>query len=494
MSPLLLLLLATTLPDEAASEAGADAAAAEVPAAETPDRTTPPPVTPPVPLELPQPTRHTLKPGVVVEHLRVPGVRKVQVNVLFHRGSVALCGSPAPACTMLSQLWDVAGEDTDATTLEAEIDRLDGSLTSWVSRYDAGFDLVIPRAELPTGLARLEELLYRPSFPRADLKRTRRELTEWYTIEAPNDLSSVAALAQRHALYPPDHPRGTRPDLRALKGVSAGDVRAVHQALLATAPVTVQVVGDLAWADVEADLAALLSGVGVAGERATPPPYAPLPTGHVVAVDMPGQAQAAIRLTVPAPAQGDPERVAMQAVNFALGGSFTSRLNGNLREEKGWTYGAYSRYSATPTHGTWLATVDVEAENVAAAAAEIQAELGAVVSAGVTEAEVSASWLDVITWWNRRLETDQTAADFYQRLTRAEEDVAALADRNAALRALSPADAQAAASTWLGEGAPQLWVVVGDRAVIGEQVTQLGPPVTWLTAEEAIMGTFTLPR
>lgn len=490
LAALLLVQLSTARAQDAdAPSEGADAA---VPVA--PDRSRPPAVEAPVPLALPSVTVHTLRPGVTVEHLQVPGVRKVNVQILFHQGAVGLCGAPSPRCSMLSRMWDVAGEDTDAEVLEATLDRLDADLTSWIGRFDSGFELTVPKGSLDEGLALMDELLKRPAFPRKDTRHSRKDLEDWYTVQAPNDLRTVASMARMYAVYPPDHPRGTRPDLKALKKVRPAALRELHAALVSGAPVTVQVIGDLPWDAVEADITSLLEGIGADGPRDTPPPHTPLSSAKIVAVDMPGQPQAAIRVLAPAPARGDDDRVEMSAVNFALGGSFTSRLNGNLREDKGWTYGAYSSYTARETHGDWSASVDVEAENVAAAIAEIQVELGLIAGAGPTPGEISAAWLDQVTWWNRRLETDATAASFYQNLLRQEESVDALSERLAALKALTPAEAQATAATWLGAEAPFLWVIVGDRSAIEEQVSSLGLPVTWLTTEQVVMGEFAIER
>ncbi|MFT4978697.1 MAG: zinc protease, partial [Myxococcota bacterium] len=355
-------------------------------------------------------------------------------------------------------------------------------------------ELTIPRARWDEGLALMDELLHEPAFPKKDLKRSQRDLRDWHTIQATNDLGTVASMARLHATYPPDHPRGTRPDLDALKSVKAGDLRTLHSRLLSQTPVTVEVFGDVSWEEVSADVTALLEGVGAAGERAVPPPFTPLSSAQIVAVDMPGQTQAAIRVTTEAPDRASVDRVPMSAVNFALGGSFTSRLNGNLREEKGWTYGSYSSYSSLPTHGAWSASVDVEAENVAAAIGEIKAELATIAADGPTAGEINAAWLDDVTWWNRRLETDSTAANFYQSLTRQEESIDDVAARLAAMHDLKPAAAQAVAARWLGVDAPMLWVIVGDRSAIGDQVESLGLPTTWISTTEAIMGTFTVPR
>jgi zinc protease len=463
-------------------------------AEQVPDRSTPPAVQPPVVLALPEMSSEEIRPGVTVRHMQVPGVRKVHVQVLFHQGSSGLCGADKPACTMLSQIWDVASEETDAAALEASLDQLDGGVVSWVSRHDSGFELTIPRDSLDDGLALMDEVLNTPAFSKSDFKLSRNNLLDWYQYQATSDLRNVSRAAMNHAWYPPEHPLGSRPDLDGLAALKHKSLHALHETLLTEVPITILVFGDLTWDELRDDVLAITEGIGAPGEHDEPPAFTPPSQSHIVAVNMPGQPQAAIRMLTAGPERASEDRVAMSTVNFALGGSFTSRLNGNLREEKGWTYGAYSSFMSGKTHGTWTASVDVEAENVAATIVEIQAEIAEIVDGGATGEEINSAWLDMVTWWNRRLETDSSAANFYQSLERKPESAADVAARLAAQQALTPEQTQAAAARWLGADAPRLWVIVGDRDAIGEQVDQIGLPVTWLTAEQAILGDFSIPR
>ena len=467
---------------------------AEVAPPPGPDRSAPPPVQPPTMLELPLPTQKTLWPGVTLTHLPVEGVRKVEVMVMFHRGSDALCPATRSDCTMLTAIWELASAETDAVAMEARLDALDGALTSWVGQTSSGLELSIPRTALSDGLALLDEVLRTPALPRDELRLAKKNHLDWYRNTAPTDPGQVAQSARSFGFYAPTNPSGARPDLRALKKTRTRALRALHAELLRTAPISVLVVGDLPLEEIEPAVAVLLEGLGVDAPWAEPAAYTPMGGATVVAVDMPGQAQAAIRLARPAPERGTAEQVPFAALNFALGGSFTSRLNANLREEKGWTYGAGSRYTAYTTHGAWWVGVDVEAENLAAAVKEIQAEVRGVRDAGVTEDELRAAWLDEVTSWNRTLETAQSAGGTYQGALLQRETVADRAARLQALAALVPADLSAAGTRWLAEDGPQLWVIVGDRAQIGDQVAGLGMPVQWISPEDAILGRFEVAR
>lgn len=456
----------------------------------TPDRSTPPPVTPPVALDLPEVTTHEIRPGLAIEHLQIPGIRKVQIQLLFHHGSQDLCGGSSPECSMLFQIWDHASTEMDSTALMARLDELDGRITSWGSLYDSGLDMSIPRNSLDEGLQMMTEVLHNPAFDKGDFKRSQSDFLDWYTFQAPNDISTVAGQAKQYAWYPADFPRGARPDVAGLDSLGVGELAPLHQTLLETSPVTLQIIGDVAWEDVQEPLVAMLEGIGVEADEVQPPPLPPTQRSLIVAVDMPGQSQAAIRAVYAGPSRTDDARVPATTVNFALGGSFTSRLNGNLREDKGWTYGAYSGLSKYPTHGTWNFSVDVEAENVGAAIGEVQNELSQMASDGCSDEEIHSAWLDTVTWWNRRLETDQTAAGFYQGLSRRAEPAADVAARLAAAHDLTGEQTQAAADQLFGADAHVLWVVVGDRSAIESQIAALDIETVWISAEQAVLGTF----
>ena len=460
--------------------------------ATTPDRTAPPAVLPPAVMALPAMTTEELRPGLTLSHLQVAGVRKIEVMVMFEIGSVDLCGM-SQDCQAMINIWELASEQTDAVTMAATLDALDGNLYSWMGLTMGGLELTIPRAGLDDGLALLSEVLYTPKLSRKEHRRSTQNTLDWYQETGPSDMGQVASAARRQAFYEATHPRGRRADLRARKSIKRSDLLDVHARLLSSAPLHVLVVGDLGREEIEPKLVALLDGIGVPGERSRPPAHAAPTASSVVAVDMPGP-QAAIRMITAAPGRKHDDLIAIAAVDFALGGSFTSRLNGNLREEKGWTYGAGSSYSRYSDHGSWSVSVDVEAENVAGAVGEIRAEIDAIAQDGITADEVEASWLDSVTWWNRRLETAGSAASFYQRLILQEASLDLWSEQLDASKILSAEEGRDAAQAWISADSPRLWIIVGDRTQIEDQVDGMGLPVQWITPSQALLGEFEVAR
>lgn len=95
---------------------------------------------------------------------------------------------------------------------------------------------------------------------------------------------------------------------------------------------------------------------------------------RLVIVDKPDAVQTVIRFFMPGPKYTTPDRVRLEMLNTILGGSFTSRLNQNLREDKGYTYGARSSFNMAPSTGYFSAGADVQAEHTGAALKEFFAE------------------------------------------------------------------------------------------------------------------------
>ena len=454
-----------------------------------PDRSGPPEVLPPEILSLPEPTRHELHPGLSVDVVEAPWARKLELQISFHRGRLFLGdGQQTEEARMMGWLWDVATLELDGSAL-SEIKDLH-EIEIWSTSDANSVDLVlrVPAEHLSLGLDLLNQVIHEPAFPRKELKLAQRDRKLRYTVEVPVSLGALASEVLDDAWYPADHPYGARTDLKALKKTRSSDLRALHSTLLENAPVSVTAVGPVPWAELEEPLRAALGAIGVSGER--PEPYEdPAHQGtRVFAVDLPGQEQVAVRLRLSAPGRYHTDRPAFSAVNFALTGTFLSRLNKNLREEKGWTYGVRGGYSVSRLSGQVLYSVDVPLDKARAAMDELEKELAKMAAEGPTQDEIDNRWRDQVSTWNTRLQTSEMARSFYAGLVDYQES---LQDRLALLKAsaeLSPEQCQQAANRYLGSDAPRLWVVVGDRAGLEPQLE--GYEVTWLDPESAALGSW----
>ncbi|MBX2797090.1 MAG: insulinase family protein [Myxococcales bacterium] len=454
-----------------------------------PRRSVPPEVPAPDPLQLPEPVVHELGPGQTVWHVRVPGVRKVVVNVLFRGGMVELHGSPTELGRAMGWVLDSAGGEYSAAELSVAKDLSETELWSSIGVHDGSVELVVPKTELTRGLQLMGAVLRDPSFPRKDLKRYLQDRREFYEVTGPASQEEVADSAVAYGWFASDHPYGARPAPSTLSAIRRSSLGETYEVWRSTVPLTVLVVGDVSMAELERPLGDLLSGFGTAG---TVPKGLPVtaPQRRVLAVNMPGQEQVAIRLRTPAPSEGHEDRVAMRAGQWVLGGHFLSRLNRVLREERGFTYGSRARYNKGRTWGSFTVSVSVAAENVSETVDVIRNEITALAMEGATPEELQAAQRSLVQEWNTTLQTAETAADRYVEALRAEESMSDVRERQTALGILSSREVADVASEWLVPEEGRVWVFVGDRARMEAELAEAGLRPEWLSPKQTVLGNF----
>ncbi len=451
------------------------------------DRSVPPPVAPAPLLDQPAPETFALTDAVTVHLVTIPGLRKVAIDGRVQAGSTALAGGPTEATRALGWILDAATQDVDGTELDILGDTLDMDLWSEFDHDDAGVYLRIPREHLATGVGHWGDVLLRPDLPRADLRLFQRDLETFYEVEGPTSPSRLARAALTHAWFPSDSPFGRRPDLGALDAVKRSDLFALHERWLGIAPIEVLVVGDVVRADIEPLLLAAIGDAGIPGEvAATPAPSSP--ADRVVAIDVKGQEQVAIRWRTSFPEASHPDAVAARSVSWALGGHFLSRLNKNLREDKGYTYGAGARWSDLPGRGSLTVEVDVPTEFAAETVEEIRKELAALGSDGLTVSERDDAALAARQAHNETRQNAESAVGWYAAWMERGSSAAAAKAQVAAMATLDPAATRTFAARWLGEDGPQVWVFVGDRTTLEPELAQAGLTAMWVDPDDAILG------
>jgi predicted Zn-dependent peptidase len=171
--------------------------------------------------------------------------------------------------------------------------------------------------------------------------------------------------------------------------IKLDDVRRFWQGSFRPDRATLVVTGQITRAEVEALVKKSLSDWKAAGDpwpapRAEPPPEAP----RLVLVDRPKAVQSVLVVARDGVRADADEAAPLELVNTALGGSFTSRLNENLREDKGWTYGAGSTFQKTRAPGLFYARTSVDAKFTGPAVREILKELSLMADKGLSPEEV----------------------------------------------------------------------------------------------------------
>ena len=348
-------------------------------AAQGPDRSQPPPLGPPPELRLPAIHKTTLANGVPVWIIERPRVPMVQVNVVMRGGSSLDRAGRFGMASLVAGMLDEGAGSRSALDLADAIEYL-GAEMSTASSFDySAVRLSTPSRNLDEALALMADVVLRPTFPANELDRLKKErLTA--LVQAQDDPASIIGYAFPRVVFGPDHRYGTPAAglAPAVEAITADDVRAFYKEHYVSGQATILVVGDVT---VDTATKALERAFGAwpgSGSRiaAAPIPAAPqLTRREIVIVDKPGAAQSQIRIGWVGVPRSTPDYATLEVLNTLLGGSFTSRLNQNLRERNGFTYGAGSVFDMRTAAGPFLATAGVQTDKTAEALREFFVEL-----------------------------------------------------------------------------------------------------------------------
>lgn len=328
---------------------------------QTVDRTRPP-VLPAAPtLRVPAAQTTRLPNGlelIVVEMHEVP---VVNIQLVIRAGSVRdpddLPGLATFTATMLQQGAGTRG----ALEIAEEVAYLGARLSTSATYEYALASLQVPKRQLSAALDLMADVVLRPAFPDSEVAR-QRELRRTGILQIRDQPLAQANIAFPAIVFGPSHPYG-----RPAGGTEASTallsverVRGFYGAYYRPNNARMLIVGDITPAEARQLLAqrfgAWARGTVPALPRATPR-SAGARTFYLI--DKPGAAQSVIRIGHVGIPRSSPDYAGLQVLNTILGGSFTSRLNNNLRETRGYTYGAGSGFAARRMAGPFVAQASV---------------------------------------------------------------------------------------------------------------------------------------
>jgi predicted Zn-dependent peptidase len=223
----------------------------------------------------------------------------------------------------------------------------------------------------------MADIALRPTFPPPELERQKIErlttLLQWR-----DEPRALASITFNRALFGDNHPYG-RPSIgseASIRALTVDDLRKFHATYFRPNNATLVVVGDVTPATILPRLEKAF-GSWKAGAVTAPDvtAAAQVKGREIILVDKPGAAQTEIRIGRIGAARLSPDYHTLIVLNTILGGSFTSRLNTNLREVHGYSYGAGSRFDFRPVPGAFVASSAVQTAVTDSALAEIMKEL-----------------------------------------------------------------------------------------------------------------------
>ena len=431
---------------------------------------------------------HELSNGLDVLFVEKPGVPLAQIDLWVRAGSVDDGETPGLAA-FTADLMDEGAGGLDALELADAVDFLGVDLGVGAGLHGLSVRLHTPLSKLDEALALMADVALRPAFAEADVERVR--VSRVTALEQQRDEArAIASVAFARAIYGAAHPYG-RPGggtPASLAAVSAEAVRAFHAGHVRPENAALVVVAAMPWEEIRPRLDAAFGTAWPSGPEAAPAVVAEAPQvgpRAVVFVDKPGAAQSVIRIGRVGAARSTPDYYALDVLNTILGGSFTSRLNQNLRERNGYAYGAGSSFDFRPVAGPFTASADVQTDATAPALTEFFREFDGI-RQPVSDAELAKARDYLALSFPAPFATVRGTAQMVGALWLDGLALDTYAGYTAGVQSVTAADLERVAAEYLDTGR-MVVLVVGDRQSVGADVEALAlGPVEVLTVEDVL--------
>lgn len=343
----------------------------------------------------PAPQVFTTANGMTVWLLERRALPLVAVTLAIPTGAAADLKEAQGLAWITASMLDEGAGTRSAVQISTAIDDLGGSLTTNATLDGSFANLSVLKKNFGAAFKIFSDVVARPKLDAKEWKRV-SDLWKNDLKKRASDADEVARVVAPAALFGSDTPYGHPVDGRTATAekISLATVKSFYTSAWRPDQATLVVAGDITKDEV---LKAIDQGALKAWKAPKTPKLAPVvppppPAGslRLVLVNRPADAaQSMIAVMREGVAASDPRAPLLDLVNTALGGSFTSRLNQNLREEHGWTYGAGSRFAETRGLGSFTARASVVTEATGPALEQMLLELNKMATAGLSDDELA---------------------------------------------------------------------------------------------------------
>jgi len=420
----------------------------------------------------------TLDNGLKVSYVRMPEVPVVQASLLLLSAGSTQDPTAQPGLAgFTASMLDEGAAGKTALQVADALELLGASFSASAGWDATQVNLYVLKKNFPAALGVMSDVVLRPDFPAREFDRLRNE--QVVALQRGRDEPTIiAANAFQSLVFGAAHPYGRFPTIQAMQSLTRDQVAAFHAAAYRPERATLLVVGDVDPAEMHPTIerafgawrATAAAPAAASGARA--PNVA---TTTIYLVDKPSAAQSEIRIVHPGVARNTPDFYALQVLNTILGGSFTSRLNTNLREVHGWSYGARSGFSMRAEPGPFTAQAAVVTAKTDSALIEFFRELNRIRTEPIPAEDLEKAKRYVALGFPASLETTQDVAGQLSQLVTYGIDPAFFGTFVQNIMAVTAADVQRVANQHVRPGASVV-VVVGDRSTIeaGIRAANLG--------------------
>jgi len=343
-------------------------------------------------ITLPQGSAFTLPNGLTVIHYDNPALPLVAARLVLKSGSDANPLERSGLASFTAQLLEEGTTTRSAPQIADEVAQLGAFLGTGSSADSSSVELLALKSTFGAALDVLADVVQHPTFPDEEVER-QRAARVGDLAQLRENPPAVAALVEAAALYGARHPYGYGElgTEAALKATTRDDLRQFWRSHYAPENAALVVAGDIRADQLQALAQAKFGAWPRAGAPApSAAAAAPASTAaRVILVDQPGAPQTALRVAAIGVERKTPDFAPLQVMNAALGGLFTSRINTNLREEKGYSYGIHSQFQYRRQPGPFAIAGSVRSDVTGPAVAEIFKEVRGMIARPMAAGELA---------------------------------------------------------------------------------------------------------
>ena len=419
-------------------------------------------------------TQNTELPTVTLS-ISIPGGHILQTNHLDKAG-------------IASFFADMMNEDTKNYTAEQmsrELQKLGSSINVTSGLDEINFQVQSLKKNIDATLRLLEERIFNAKFTEDAFSRIKKQTVEGFKI-AKTQPATVATAVFAKVNYGDKHILGVAEDgdEETVKNFTLQDVQNYYDNYMTSQGVNVVVVGDIKEDEIVPKLAFLKKLPNKKIDLPAIPDAKPVDMTKVFMVDFPKAAQTEFRVGYKTDLKYDAtgEFYRARLMNFALGGGFNGRVNINLREDKGWTYGARTAFTGDKYSGEFAFSSGIKGGATDSALVEVMKELKDYSTTGITEDEItfmknSLGQRDALAY-----ETPFQKAGFIGQMLEYNLPADYVDQQNKILAGMTKAEIDALAKKWINTSKMNI-LLVGDKAKTEEGVKKLGYPIVELDVD-----------
>jgi zinc protease len=464
---------------------------AAVPATPPAPRIQPPALGPIGDLDFPDIERGRLRNGIPVYFARRSAVPTISATVSFNAGVAADPRERIGTQTLMLNLMDEGTTTLDSNALAEAQERLGANISTSFDADRSNIGLYALAPNMRASFALLADVIRNPAFAPGEIERLRTQQLSGIAAELTNP-NALANRATNPALFGTAHPYGAisgSGTVGSVRAIGRDDLTGFYSRWIRPDNAAIYVVGDT---DLRTVVSELNRAFGDWRAPSTPKGSkdfsapVPTPSPRILLVNRPNSPQSVIVAAQVLGVRGRDDLLTLRQANDVLGGSFLSRINTNLRETKGWSYGSRSIVGGEEENVAFRIVAPVQADRTADAIREVQAEVTRFIgNGGVTPEELARTTNESVRGLPGDFETSGAVLGGIINIVELGRPDSFYEDLAARYRAMTAEQMNAALRVQV-DPAKFTYIVVGDATIVRPQLDALGLPVE--TVDPATLG------